>query len=215
MKRVSKKSIFCLNTLLILVLFLVNSASAEIMDMQFDGGRLSASLKKAPLQAVCERIRSEKGIWFKSAASSAKEEISVQFTDLCLEDALKRILAGNNFSLMFDERETLIGAIIIGPKTPSLAVVKSRYSESKTLVPWQESEEIVDREELFELHRNRFERRTEMENPEEELEDPEVLQYHVTPSEPIGVAEEMANSDIESQFMERAFEVDVQGGDDF
>ena len=107
-----------LNVLFLLILFHPDMVGAERVDIQFDQMRLSAKLNKVPLEKVCHKISQESGIWFNGFVSSAKIQVSVQFTDLSMEEALKRILAATNYSLVFDETEAVIGVKIIGNKTP-------------------------------------------------------------------------------------------------
>jgi len=94
------------------------AARAELVDIQFDQLRLSATLDRAPLEAVCQIIGQERNVWFISFVSPVNGQITAQFKDLSLEAALKRILAATNYSLVFDETETVMGVIIIGHKTP-------------------------------------------------------------------------------------------------
>ena len=118
MKRASQRLLFCLCGLVLLTPFQPIAARAELVDIQFDQLRLSATLDRAPLEAVCQKIGQERNVWFISFVSPVNGQITAQFKDLSLEAALKRILAATNYSLVFDETETVMGVIIIGHKTP-------------------------------------------------------------------------------------------------
>jgi hypothetical protein len=84
------------------------------MALDFQGQTLSAFLQAVPLRFILEKLEKEKGIWFKGARSLLGEEITVQFTDLSLEDAMKRILSSMNYSLVFGRDGELHGVVILG-----------------------------------------------------------------------------------------------------
>jgi hypothetical protein len=126
MKCVNKGVIACFNVLFLLILLHPNAGQAERVDIQFDQMRLSANLDKVSLETVCHKISQESGIWINGFVSSAEILVSVQFTDLSMEEALKRILAATNYSLVFDETEAVIGVNIIGSRTPGRQKGKGR-----------------------------------------------------------------------------------------
>lgn len=117
----------CLKVWFLLILLHPNAVGAERVDIKFDQMRLSARLNKVPLEAVCDKISQKSGIWFNGFVSSANNQVSVQFTDLSVEQALKRILAATNYSLIFDETEAVVGVNIIGNKTPGQQKGKDRH----------------------------------------------------------------------------------------
>ena len=126
MKCVNKGMMVCLNVLFLLILLHPAAVRAESVDIQFDQMRLSAKLNKVLLETVCHKISQESGIWFNGFVSSAPIQVSVQFADLSMEEALKRILTATNYSLVFDETEAVVGVKIIGNKTPGLQKGKDR-----------------------------------------------------------------------------------------
>jgi len=72
--------------------------------LRFKERTLSADIDSTPLRVVLDAIRKQKGIRFqtkKGAGSLLNEEISVQFKQLPMQDALKRIFAGMNHCLVF------------------------------------------------------------------------------------------------------------------
>ncbi len=85
---------------------------AENTKVVFKGDKISASYHGVTLSQVLEEVKKEKGIWYKGKTSFLNEPVSVQFRDLSLRDALKRILKNMNYSLVF-EKEKLAGIIII------------------------------------------------------------------------------------------------------
>jgi len=141
---------FYLGTLVFLFLLYPNELRAEVLDLQFKGENLSAKLNNASLQAVFDKISQEKGIWFKAVESSSSEKVSVQFADLCLEDALKRILARSNYSLVFDN-DALVGAIIIGQRSPDLETAEVRDVRTRGTISFQEDNEPTRSEELSDV----------------------------------------------------------------
>jgi hypothetical protein len=84
------------------------------IDLTIEGGVLSARLKEAPLKIILERLERETGTWFRGDPSVLEEEVTVQFTELPLEEGLKRILSSMNYSLIYDSNEKPVGVIFIG-----------------------------------------------------------------------------------------------------
>ncbi|OQX10860.1 MAG: hypothetical protein BWK80_45330 [Desulfobacteraceae bacterium IS3] len=83
-------------------------------DIKFKGEMLSADIQNAPLKEVTEKIGKEKGIWFKGEESLFEEKVSVRFTDIPLEQGLKRILGNLNHSIVFDKNSNVQGILIVG-----------------------------------------------------------------------------------------------------
>jgi hypothetical protein len=131
---------FYLGTLVFLFLLYPSQLRAGVLELQFKGDNISAKLNNASLQVVFDKISQEKRIWFKAAASLNAEKISVQFADLCLEDALKRILARINYSLVFDNN-SLVGAIIIGQRSPEFETTEVRDVSTRGTISVQEDDE--------------------------------------------------------------------------
>ena len=95
---------------------------------------LSAHLKGVPLKEVFDKIEKESGIWFRGNRSLFETRVSLMFTDLSLQDGLRRILAPMSYSLVFDSRKRLTGVIIIdGPVTgPGISKGYSVSARRKT-----------------------------------------------------------------------------------
>ena len=83
-------------------------ASREDIDLTIHGEVLSAKLRGIPLKIILEKLERERGIWFRGNKSLLDEAITVQFTDLPLEEGLNRILASMNYSLVFNRMEESI-----------------------------------------------------------------------------------------------------------
>jgi hypothetical protein len=77
-------------------------------------GLLSVNLKDTSLLDVARDIEKQSGIWFKGDETLFQEKISVTFSDLPLEEGLKRILTNMNYSLMFDNKHKLAGVMVMG-----------------------------------------------------------------------------------------------------
>jgi len=163
----TKTLAFYFVTLIFLALLCPYQLRAEVLDLQFKGDSLSAKLSNASLQVVFDKISQEKGIWFKAAASLNAEKISVQFADLCLEDALKRILARSNYSLVFDNN-SLVGAIIIGQRSPEFETAEVRDVSTRGTISVQEDGEPAPSE----AHLNVLPAPTPSEELGDDFEDP-------------------------------------------
>ena len=133
-----------MNALFLLILLYPNAARAKRVDIHFDQMRLSAELNNVPLETICYKISQERGIWFKAFVSLAKVHVSVQFKDLSMEAALKRILSATNYSLVFDETEAIIGVIIIDNKTSGVQRGKDRHIAVDNVIPFEEQGETPD-----------------------------------------------------------------------
>jgi hypothetical protein len=77
-------------------------------------GLLSVNLKDTSLLDVARDIEKQSGIWFKGDETLFQEKISVTFSDLPLEEGLKRILTNMNYSLMFDNKHKVAGVMVMG-----------------------------------------------------------------------------------------------------
>jgi hypothetical protein len=82
------------------------------IDLKLDGDTLSADLKGAILGDIFEELNKEKGIWWKGDQSVLEEKVTVQFTDLSLEDGMKRILGFLDHCLFFDNDGRLVGVFL-------------------------------------------------------------------------------------------------------
>jgi hypothetical protein len=82
-------------------------------------GLLSVNLKDNSLLEVARDIEKQSGVWFRGDETLFQEKISVTFTDLPLEEGLKRILTNLNYSLMFDARNKVAGVMVMGEGKPA------------------------------------------------------------------------------------------------
>lgn len=104
------------------LLFLLFSAPIPSMggriDLDFKKLTLSAEIREAPIRTVIEKIKEEKGVWFKLWFKEKEflldEKISVQFKSLPVQEGLGRIFSEMNHSLIFDEHNRLIGVFLFG-----------------------------------------------------------------------------------------------------
>jgi len=88
--------------------------------IRFETDRVWATLEGVPIRAVLEEIKKEKGIWFenKGDESLLEQRVSIQFSDVPLVEALKRLLAFANYVLTFDPKGKAAGLILLGKKDP-------------------------------------------------------------------------------------------------
>jgi len=82
-------------------------------------GLLSVNLKDTSLLDVARDIEKKSGVWFRGDEALFQEKISVTFTDLPLEEGLKRILTNLNYSLMFDNKHKVAGVLVMGEGRPA------------------------------------------------------------------------------------------------
>ncbi|NIM99572.1 MAG: hypothetical protein GTO24_16315 [candidate division Zixibacteria bacterium] len=101
-------------------------AGGEHIDLKLEGEVLSAELSEIPLKIILEKLEREKGIWFKGDSSLLEKEITVQFTDLSVTEALKRILRSMNYSLVFDRDGELAGVVLVGRVASDVAPGEGR-----------------------------------------------------------------------------------------
>ena len=92
--------------------------------MDFRKEAISAKIRDARLRSVIDRIREEKGVWFKlwlkGKESILDERLSVQFKDLPFKDGLERILSRLNHCLVFDQNGNPLGVVLFGKPEKSL-----------------------------------------------------------------------------------------------
>lgn len=85
--------------------------------LTFKKQRLSANIKNTSLEAVLDKIKDKKNIWFETGfmrdSSLLDDDISVQFRNLSVQDGLERILSGINHSLMF-KGNSVVGVMLFG-----------------------------------------------------------------------------------------------------
>ena len=130
MHKVSKAILtFIVASLLVFLSSTIMLADEGYVDLDFGNRSLSANIREAPLRAVIGEIKKEKeGIWFriwlKGGKVSLDEKVSVQFKDLPIRNALKRILSKMNHSLIFDNHGKLLGVFLLGK--PARARDRSR-----------------------------------------------------------------------------------------
>jgi hypothetical protein len=101
------------------LLFLCSVISAEEkrLYLAFDRGRVTANIKNTPLKAVLNRIKEQRSIYFDNGfmrdPSLLDNDVSVQFTNLPIQNGLERILSGINHSLIF-KGDRVEGVMLLG-----------------------------------------------------------------------------------------------------
>jgi len=166
--------------LLIVAGFYSERPRAQVVDLKLKGESLSAHLNGTPLKHVFEKLNREKGIWFKGDASLFEEKISVHFSDLSLQDGLKRILSSMNYSLVFGDNGRLDGVIIIGKSALALARAESTGTASKKNVLSPSPKD----------HKTNSSPGSFVEVTKEELENLKVIKNAPTPGGPVEVTAE-------------------------
>ncbi|MBN2033377.1 MAG: hypothetical protein JW836_08890 [Deltaproteobacteria bacterium] len=87
--------------------------------VKIQDAHISAELNEASLISVAGDIERQSGISFKGDESLLEEKVSVFFKDLPLEQGIKRILAGLNYSLLFDSRGNVSEVMIMSEESIS------------------------------------------------------------------------------------------------
>ena len=87
--------------------------------LEFGERSFSAQIQRAPFADVLRKIQQDLGIWIKGLSNVSDRPYSVEFQDMTIRGGLKRILSSVNFSLVFDERDKLVGIILLGNRERS------------------------------------------------------------------------------------------------
>jgi hypothetical protein len=141
-----------LSVLFLPILLYTHPVRGELIDIQFDQTRVSAKLNRAPVDIVFERFGRKYGLWFRGLENLFNPQVSVEFKDLSLEEAIKRVLRAANYSVVFDEADTLIGVIIICPNKSGCSTSKGRHIAFRDMIPFEEVDETTDYEEQSHGH---------------------------------------------------------------
>jgi hypothetical protein len=92
------------------------ASDEEKIDLKIKGQIMSAELQGVPLRLILEKLKREKGIWYKGGEPGLGEKVSIRFKDLPLEEGLRRILSRVSHVLFFDRENELVGLVILGEK---------------------------------------------------------------------------------------------------
>lgn len=136
---------FCLGSLL------SPSSGKEEIALELRGQVMSAELQGVSLRLILERLKREKGIWFKGDESALEESISIRFKDLPLHEGLRRILSNINHVLVFDQERGLVGLFILGKKDPGKRSPRDVGVAAGKSRPSQSGEEAALRRDPFEV----------------------------------------------------------------
>jgi hypothetical protein len=121
--------------------------------------RISANLKDVRLAVIRKILKKEKGIEILSPTVLLDEKITVAFTDVSIEEGLRRLLASFNYSLIFNEDKKITGAMIIDSvdKNQHLVQRKLKKPGSKfEMVNAQYKQENTGNHKAFQLIPNSF-----------------------------------------------------------
>ena len=130
------KTRFCGGFILSCILGLFLCQNALCADpVSFKDGLLSVNLKETSLLDVARNIEKQSGVWFRGDETLFQEKISVAFNDLPLEEGLKRILANLNYSLMFDNKNTVAGVMVMSGGTAIAQPARPGAQPSRATAP--------------------------------------------------------------------------------
>ena len=121
-------------------------AEKKNIDLKLKNELLSVNLDSVPLKEIIKKVEREMGIWFKGSESLLEEKVSVQFTNLSLDNGLKRILSSMSYSLIFNHNRQLEGVIIIAKKKHQpRALEEGIISKKKSGLTTNKKEQIGDK----------------------------------------------------------------------
>ncbi len=99
------------------------SGSPSSLALSLQDQQLSAALRHAAVGDVLAELARQTGIHVRVEGAAAIERVSVEFTNLPLEEGIKRILQGKNYALTYNEDALhRVGA----PKIVAIRVLAAR-----------------------------------------------------------------------------------------
>ncbi|MFC1862694.1 hypothetical protein ACFL1Z_01915 [Thermodesulfobacteriota bacterium] len=81
--------------------------------LQMNKDSISADLNNVPLNQILQHISKQTNIWFQVNNALLNEKVTIEFSELPIEEGLKRILTNLNYSMSYDAKGRLTGLIII------------------------------------------------------------------------------------------------------
>ena len=101
-----REAVAVCGSLLLLVLWAcgggTESGSHDVL-LSLHGERLSATLRQASVGEVFAELARQTGIQMQVEGAAATETVSAEFTNLLLDEGIKRILQGENYALTYSE----------------------------------------------------------------------------------------------------------------
>ncbi len=110
-----------------------------ILQLNFKGQTVSAKFDGVPLEKIFAEIHEKKGIWYQIDDSVLQKPISAEFTDLSLEDGLRRILVNMNYALTFDSNNRIVGIFIAGKDAGQRETTWGNYTAVRMNVSSEEA----------------------------------------------------------------------------
>lgn len=83
-------------------------------ELHITDGKISAMLVNTTLRDIISQAKAQYDIWFKAGEELSGYKVSVQFTDIPLNEGLRRILKGMNHSLVYYADGRVAGVFILG-----------------------------------------------------------------------------------------------------
>lgn len=87
------------------------------IQLEVHGSSLSASIRDATLRDVLEELKAKAGIDYTAHPGLLENRISVEFSNLPMEEALGRILADMSYSLALGPDKKVLGISVAGKRT--------------------------------------------------------------------------------------------------
>ena len=110
---------YVINIICFLLVICLNSyvAAGPIYDkagLQIKDGKISAVLVNTALRDIIRQVKAQDDIWFRVGEDLAGYNVSVRFTEIPLDEGLRRILKGLNHSLVYNADSKVAGVFILG-----------------------------------------------------------------------------------------------------
>lgn len=88
-----------------------------VWELNFKGHSVSAKFEGVPLETILAEIYEERRIRYQVDETLLQKPITTEFSDLSLEDGLRRILVNMNYALTFDSNNRLLGIFVAAKDT--------------------------------------------------------------------------------------------------
>ena len=132
-------NIICFSLVICLNSYVAAEPPLKKAELQITDGKISAQLINASLRDIARKIKAQGVIWFEADADLSDYNISVRFTDIPLDEGLRRILRGMNHSLFYNTDNSVTKMFILGKgeknqrnSTPAIVPFNTHASKPPT-----------------------------------------------------------------------------------
>ena len=126
-------------------------AQGSTIDLTLAGDTISADLKGVRLGDILDKLKKERGLWWKGGESVLEEKVTVRFADLSLEEGVKRILGSMDHCLIFEPDRGLVGVFLTGKGKAGRTMAKGRSDVAEKVPSSSLKKRNEDSEDAVEL----------------------------------------------------------------